>query len=114
MNQGSPQDESEEKGDIQRSAGGEAQLVKTAEGDWKGAILLAYYTGARLNDVANTRWNAVDLKRELVTFTASKTQKPLTVRCIPILKRICCDRPASARRFCSRPWRAEARAASMA
>jgi integrase len=33
-----------------------AKLVSTAEGDWKGATLLAYYTGAKLGDVANMRW----------------------------------------------------------
>ena len=38
------------------------KLVNSAEGDWKGAILLAYYTGARLRDVANMRWSAVDRK----------------------------------------------------
>ena len=56
-----------------------ARLVRAAEGDWKGAILLAYYTGARLGDVANMRWSAVDLKRQLVTFTPSKTKKTVTV-----------------------------------
>jgi integrase len=52
-----------------------AKLVGAAEGDWKGAILLAYYTGARLRDVANMRWNAIDLKRQLITFMPSKTKK---------------------------------------
>jgi integrase len=56
-----------------------ANLVSAAEGDWKGAILLAYYTGARLRDVANMRWSAVDLKRQLVTFTPSKTKKTVEI-----------------------------------
>jgi integrase len=56
-----------------------AKLVSTAEGDWRGAILLAYYTGARLGDVANMRWSAIDLKRQLVTFTPSKTKKTVTI-----------------------------------
>ena len=56
-----------------------AKLVGAAEGDWKGAILLAYYTGARLRDVANMRWNAIDLKRQLITFTPSKTKKAQTI-----------------------------------
>jgi integrase len=54
-------------------------LVGAAEGDWKGAILLAYYTGARLLDVTNMRWSAVDLDRHLLTFTPRKTKKPFTV-----------------------------------
>jgi integrase len=56
-----------------------AKLVGAAEGDWKGAILLAYYTGARLRDVTNMRWNAIDLKRQLITFTPSKTNKAQTI-----------------------------------
>jgi integrase len=56
-----------------------AKLVSTAEGDWKGATLLAYYTGARLGDVANMRWSAIDLKRQIVTFTPSKTKKTVTI-----------------------------------
>jgi integrase len=56
-----------------------AKLVSTAKGDWRGAILLAYYTGARLGDVVNMRWSAIDLKRQLVTFTPSKTKKTVTI-----------------------------------
>ena len=32
-----------------------SKLVQAAEGDWRGAILLGYYTGARLGDVANMK-----------------------------------------------------------
>jgi integrase len=56
-----------------------AKLVGAAQGDWKGAILFAYFTGARLQDVANMRWNAIDLKQQIVTFTPSKTKKPVTI-----------------------------------
>jgi hypothetical protein len=31
-------------------------LVAAAEGDWRGLILTAFYTGARLGDCANLRW----------------------------------------------------------
>jgi integrase len=43
-------------------------LVKTAEGDWKGLILTAYYIGARLSDVANLRWQSIDLVSEIKTI----------------------------------------------
>jgi integrase len=56
-----------------------ARLVKAAEGDWQGAILFAYYTGARLRDVANMRWNAIDLDAKLISFTPSKTKKQVTI-----------------------------------
>jgi integrase len=63
-----------------------AKLVSAAEGDWKGAILLAFYTGARLRDVANMRWNAIDLKKQTLTFTPSKTKKPVTIHLHPELE----------------------------
>ena len=62
------------------------RLVKAADGDWKGAILLAYLTGARLRDVANIRWQSVDFKRQILTFTASKTKKPIVIPLHPELE----------------------------
>jgi integrase len=56
-----------------------AKLVEAAEGDWKGAILLAYFIGARLSDVANMQWSALDWKSKTLSFTQHKTKKPLTV-----------------------------------
>lgn len=63
------------------------KLLKAAEGDWKGLILLAYYTGGRLRDLANLRWSAIDLKGQLITFTPSKTGKPVAVPLHPDLER---------------------------
>jgi integrase len=56
-----------------------ARLVKAAEGDWQRAILFAYYTGARLRDVANMRWNVIDLNAKLISFTPGKTKKQVTI-----------------------------------
>ena len=50
-----------------------------ANGDWRGAILLGYYTGARLSDVANMRWDAIDWRNKVIRFTPSKTKKPVTI-----------------------------------
>src|SRR5205085_4217138 len=36
-------------------------LVSVAEGDWKGVILTAFYTGMRLSDVCNLCWRDIDL-----------------------------------------------------
>jgi integrase len=63
-----------------------SKLVQHAEGDWKGAILLGYFTGARLRDVANMRWQCVDLSKRTITFTPSKTKKPVTVPLHPDLE----------------------------
>lgn len=62
------------------------KLVLAAEGDWKGAILMGYFTGARLGDVANLRWQAVDLERHTITFTPRKTKKAVTVPLHPDLE----------------------------
>jgi integrase len=51
------------------------RLVEAARGDWKGAILFAYYTGARLGDVANMQWSAINLEKNLVMFTPQKTRR---------------------------------------
>jgi integrase len=56
-----------------------AKLVHSATGDWSGAILLGYYTGARLSDVANMRWDAIDWRNKVIRFTPSKTKKPVTI-----------------------------------
>jgi integrase len=50
-------------------------LLKTAEGDWRGLILVAFYTGQRLLDCANLRWRDVDLVSDIkmICFQVRKT-----------------------------------------
>ena len=48
-------------------------LLKVAEGDWLGAVLAGYYTGLRLSDIANLRWQDVNMDASLVEVTPSKT-----------------------------------------
>ena len=50
-------------------------LVRSADGDWKGAIMVALYTGARLSDLVNMRWESIDLQNKWITFRASKTRQ---------------------------------------
>ena len=64
-----------------------AKLVDAAEGDWKAAILFGYYTGARLSDVANMRWQSIDLTADEICFTPSKTGKEITLPLHADLKR---------------------------
>lgn len=47
--------------------------------EWRGAILFAYFTGARLQDVANITWNGIDLPTRTIAFRAKKTGKLVTV-----------------------------------
>ncbi len=55
------------------------KLIFEAGVDWKGAILFAYYTGARLQDVANITWGAVDLRNRMITYRAKKTGKLVVI-----------------------------------
>src|SRR4030095_3679302 len=63
-----------------------AKLVRAAEGDWRAAILLGYYTGARLSDVANMRWSAIDWSNKIIGFTAHKTGKSVSLPIHPQLE----------------------------
>lgn len=62
------------------------KLVFHGGEEWSGAILLAYFTGARLLDVANITWNAIDLPAKTITYRAKKTGKLVTVPIHPDLE----------------------------
>jgi integrase len=59
------------------------QLLAAADNDWRGAILFAYGSGARLQDVANLQWSSLDLENGVATFTERKgkrlKKKPIVV-----------------------------------
>jgi integrase len=63
------------------------KLAGAADDDWRGAILFGYYTGARLSDVANMRWSAIEWSNKTIRFTASKTGKAVTLPLHPQLER---------------------------
>jgi integrase len=56
-----------------------SKLIFAASTDWRGAILVGFFTGARLKDVCNLRWANVDLEKRLITFRAGKTGQLITV-----------------------------------
>jgi len=62
--------------------------------DWQGAILFAYFTAARLQDVANITWGAIDLPAKLVTFRAQKTGKEARLPLHPELEAHLLELPA--------------------
>jgi integrase len=72
----------------------EGNPIFKAGDEWRGAILTAYYTGARLQDVVNLTWDAVDLPRKLITYRARKTGKPVAVPIHPELESYLLDLPA--------------------
>ena len=63
-------------------------LLKVAEGDWPGLILLAFYTGARLGDCVRLRWRNVDLVSEIKTirFEPSKTGREIVIAIHQVLE----------------------------
>jgi len=63
-----------------------SKLIEKANPDWRGAILVGYFTGARLKDVCNLRWGNVDLEKRLITFRAGKTRQLITVAIHPELE----------------------------
>ncbi len=49
------------------------RLLTKAEGDWRGVILTAWFTGASLRDITNLRWRQVDLKEGKMEYSRRKT-----------------------------------------
>ena len=50
-----------------------SRLVSSAEGDWRGAIILAATSGLRLGDIARLQWSSVDLEAAILRVTTGKT-----------------------------------------
>jgi integrase len=48
-------------------------LLRVAPDDWKGVIMLGYYTGARLQDITQMKWSAIDLHDGVLRFVPRKT-----------------------------------------
>jgi integrase len=48
-------------------------LLRVADNQWQGMILLGYHTGIRLSDAANLTWANVDLLNRTLVFRARKT-----------------------------------------
>jgi integrase len=55
-------------------------LIAGTEGDWKTAILLAYYGGLRLTDAVGLSWENVNLERREIRFLPRKTSHGLPRR----------------------------------
>src|SRR4029077_19266886 len=49
------------------------RLVESAQGDWRGAVLLGATSGLRLGDVANLCWESVDLEAGVLRIQTQKT-----------------------------------------
>lgn len=71
-------------------------LLNAAEGEWKGLILTAFYTGARLSDCANLQWQHIDLVSPIKTirFDQGKTGAQLITVIHPALEDYLLSLPA--------------------
>jgi len=50
-------------------------LLNEASGEWKGQILFGIYTGQRLGDVAQLRWDDIDLEKKILSLSTQKTDR---------------------------------------
>lgn len=58
-------------------------LLAACDDEWRAVVLMALYTGQRLNDVAVMRWS--DIEGGVLRITTAKTDRPMT---IPIMKAV--------------------------
>jgi integrase len=64
-----------------------SDLVAAAEGDWRTAILLGYYTAARLRDCTNLKVRQINWKHGVITVQQRKTKKQAWIPIHPCLAR---------------------------
>jgi integrase len=60
-------------------------LLSEATAQWATLILLGFYTGGRLMDLAKLGWDAVDLVGGTITFTQGKTDARVLIPIHPEL-----------------------------
>jgi len=74
-------------------------LLGQANQDWKTAILIGFYVGARLSDAVSMTWDQVDLSEGMIRYVQGKTGQGVEVPLHPELKKhllkIAGDNPGS-------------------
>ena len=53
-------------------------ILKAADEDWQGMILLGYYCGFRIQDAASLRWSDLDLERRVIMLRPAKERRDRT------------------------------------
>lgn len=59
-------------------------LVGAAQGDWRTAVLIGFYSGARLSDCANLRWEDVKFGHGVIDYLPQKTARSQRRVVVPI------------------------------
>lgn len=54
-------------------------ILGVADPEWRSMVLIGFYTGQRLKDISLLTWENLDLAREEITLTTSKTQREMTI-----------------------------------
>jgi integrase len=62
------------------------ELLSIADRDWRTAILLGYYLGARLGDAASMTWDQVNLSEGVIAYIQGKTGQRVEVPIHPDLE----------------------------
>jgi integrase len=71
------------------------RLLTASEGDWRGVVLMAWFTGASLRDITNLRWRQVDLDKGKMIYTRRKTGTPVVMPLHEDLAAFLTDLPAT-------------------
>ncbi len=72
------------------------RILAVASDEWRGMILFALYTGARLGDIADLTWNNLDTGRQEIRFVTGKTgRRQILPIAPPLLRYIVESLPAS-------------------
>jgi len=74
------------------------KLLSVADDQWGGVIRLAFFTGARLRDVTNIRWENIDLEKGTIKFKPMKSIRFGKEMILPIhsdLEKWLLDQPTS-------------------
>lgn len=70
-------------------------VLDTCDAEWKSLVLFGLYTGQRLGDLVKLRWSNLDLERQEIRLTTSKTGKRMIIPICEPLQRHILSLPAS-------------------
>jgi integrase len=70
-------------------------VLDACDDEWKSLVLFGLYTGQRLGDLVKLRWSNLDLERQEIRLTTSKTSKRMIIPISEPLQRHILTLPAS-------------------
>ncbi len=59
-------------------------LIESEPSEWRGVIFMGYYTGARLRDISDMKWDSIDLPNRVIKYIPKKTSRSGKKIVIPI------------------------------